>query len=80
MYSEQVLIDEVLKKATFDKSRTKLNRIVECELIIDPMQMVSLYNWLGKKIEQYEHLYAKIPTESDVRDKINNMPKELDQG
>jgi hypothetical protein len=38
-----------------------LKRVVECELIFDPMQMKTFHKWLGTKIEEYENVSGRIP-------------------
>ncbi|WP_428324781.1 hypothetical protein [Nitrosopumilus sp.] len=67
VYSTQNVIDRSLETEPISPQRATLKRIVECELIIDPMQMKSLHNWLGKKIKEYEKLFGSIPSPEEVQ-------------
>lgn len=67
VYSNQRTgMDKVMSTEPISPSRSTLKRIVECELIIDPMQMKSLYNWLDKKIKEYEKIFGNIPSPEEV--------------
>ena len=67
IYSEQRDIEKVLATAQLAANLTKIKRVIECELIIDPMQMKSIHKWLGKKIGDYEELFSKIPSPEEVQ-------------
>jgi|SRR6187402_3130960 hypothetical protein len=73
VYSEQVLIDGVISEVPINKKKSKIKRTIECELIIDPMQIVSLHEWLGKKISEYEHVFGKIPTQKEMLERANTL-------
>lgn len=66
VYSTQQIIDKVIASEPLSPNRTVIKRTVECELIMDPMQMKSVYQWLGQKIAEYEHLFGKIPSPEEV--------------
>ena len=66
VYSERRDIERALKTAVPSMNLAKIKRIVECELIIDPMEMKTVYAWLGKKIEDYEVLFGPIPSPQEV--------------
>lgn len=66
IYSERMNVKKVLESQPLAPNRTVIERIVECELIIDPMQMKSVYKWLGDKIKDYETLFGTIPSPEEV--------------
>jgi hypothetical protein len=37
------------------------------------MQIVSLHEWLGKKISEYEHVFGKIPTQKEMLERANTL-------
>src|SRR5690348_17704805 len=62
VYSTQQNIEKVIASEPLAPQRTIIQRFVECELIVDPMQMKSIHQWLGIKISEYEQLFGKIPS------------------
>ena len=76
VYSEEILLDEALKSPKIDRGHVKIKRTVECMLIIDPTQMVALHNWLDTKIKEYEHVFGKILTPDEIKEKIMSLKQE----
>ncbi len=67
VYSVQrTSMDKVLAAEPIAPNRATIKRIVECELIIDPMQMKSLHNWLDTKIKEYEKIFGNIPSPEEA--------------
>jgi hypothetical protein len=54
LYSENRDIQKALETHPVSAARTSIKRIVECKLIIYPMQMKSIHKWLEVKIKEYE--------------------------
>ena len=75
LYSERPNSLKVLATHPPNPSRVLLRRIIECELIIDPLQMKTVYNWLGKQIDEYEKLYGNIPSPEEVESRSRRMSK-----
>jgi len=67
IYSEQNDIEKVLETQPLSANRTIIKRIIECELLIDPMQMKSIHKWLTEKIKDYEELIGPIPSPEEVQ-------------
>jgi len=72
-YSEQTLIDEIIKSPNLNEGKKKIKRVVECDLIIDPMQMVAFHRWLGLKIKEYEHVFGTIPTPNQMNERLQSI-------
>lgn len=53
-----------------------LKRIVECELIFDPMQMKTFHKWLGTKIEEYEDVFGRIPSPEELQSRTHRLEGE----
>ncbi|MEX2192930.1 MAG: hypothetical protein WD717_06080 [Nitrosarchaeum sp.] len=66
VYSTQSVVDKVLSTEPLSLNRASIKRIVECELLIDPMQMKSLHKWLETKIKEYEKIFGIIPSPEEV--------------
>lgn len=50
---------------TFDSSFTypnRYNRILECRLLIDPINAKSIARWLTEKVNEYEEQFGNIPS------------------
>jgi len=65
LYSESMDVEKALGQI-IDPSRTKLKRVAECELMIDPMQLKSLHRWFGDQIVHYEKLFGPIPSPEEL--------------
>ncbi len=66
VYSSQSIMDKVISTEPISPNRASVKRVIECELLLDPMQMKSLHMWLGKKIEEYEKIFSAIPSPEEV--------------
>lgn len=75
LYSETMDIKKVLETQPLSINRTKIKRVIECELVLDPMQMKSTYKWLGDKIKDYEILFGRIPSPEEVESRAKR-PKD----
>ena len=74
IYSETMDVKKVLETQPLSANRAVVKRIAECELIIDPMQMKSVYKWLGDKIKDYEKLFGTIPSPEEVGSRARRDP------
>ncbi len=59
-------MDKVLATEPLSPNRATVMRTVECELVIDPLQMKSLHQWLELKIKEYEKIFGVIPSPEEV--------------
>jgi hypothetical protein len=66
VYSEERDIEKAIESVPINATRTRIKRTIECELLIDPMQMKSIHNWLGQKIKDYEQAFGTIPSPEEV--------------
>ena len=66
LYSESMNAHKTLTTQPPDPNRIILTRTIECELVIDPLQMKSIHKWLGVQIKQYELLYGTIPSPEEI--------------
>jgi hypothetical protein len=53
-----------------------LKRVVECELIFDPMQMKTFHKSLGTKIEEYENVFGRIPSPEELQSRTRRLAGE----
>lgn len=74
VYSEMRDVGKVLETQPLSGNRTTIKRTVECELVIDPMQMKSLHKWLTVKIAEYEKLFGTIPSPEEVESRSKRRP------
>lgn len=74
IYSEGMDVKKVLETQPLSANRTVVKRIAECELIIDPLQMKSIHQWLGDKIKEYEKLFGRIPSPEEINSRATRKP------
>lgn len=72
-FSESKIIDKVLQTQPLAVHRMEIQRVAEIELLIDPMQMRSVHQWLGEKIKEYEKLFGTIPSPEEVESRSKHM-------
>jgi hypothetical protein len=66
VYSEMRDVLKVIETQPLSGNRTTIKRTIECALMLDPMQMKSLQQWLQQKISEYEKLFGVIPSPEEV--------------
>ena len=59
IFSEYIDVQEALRQPSIQASNTKVKRTAECQLIITPVVLQSIHNWIGKKLEEYQTLYER---------------------
>lgn len=69
VYSQEKIVDKVIASEPPNPSRMALKRTIECELVIDPMEMKSIHLWLTEKIKEYEQLFGTIPSPEEIQSK-----------
>ena len=69
IYSEQSDFVAALETHPVSSSRVKIKRIIECELVINPMELKSIHQWLGQKINEFEKLFGPIRSPEEVQSK-----------
>jgi hypothetical protein len=75
IYSEERRIDKILKTQPISTKEVFIKRTAEADLIIDPMQMKSIHQWLGEKIEEYERVFGKIVTSEQLDERLTTKKK-----
>ena len=75
VYSERTDAVNALKTPQPEPQRIVLKRTIECELLLDPLQLKSLHIWLGEKIKEYEALFGRIPSPEEVTSRANQPSK-----
>lgn len=65
IYSERQVPDDIVQIMNIEQKppsgKVILRRKIECELILDPLQMVILHNWLGERIQEYQTRFGPHP-------------------
>lgn len=69
VYSTQRLVDKALESEPIAFNRMKFSRTAECELVMSPTQLKSVYLWLQQKLEEYEAIFGKIPSPEEIQSK-----------
>ena len=69
LYSEKQDVEKVIKSQPPDPTKTVIKRTIEATLIIDPVQMKSIHQWLGDNIKEYERLFGPIPSPEELASK-----------
>jgi len=74
VYSEQGDYERVLETQPLNPARSVLRRTVETTLILDPMQMKSVHEWLGKNIAEYERIFGSILSPEEITRRTQRDP------
>jgi hypothetical protein len=53
-----------------------LRRTVESQLLIDPLQMRSIHQWLGQQIAEYERVFDHIPSPEEIDSRTRRNPNQ----
>lgn len=75
VYSEERRAAKALQSQPINPARVSIKRSIEAELIIDPLQMVATYKWLGEKIADYEKLFGHIPSPEEIESRAKRKPE-----
>lgn len=75
VYSERTYAVNALTTPQPEPQRIVLKRTIECDLLLDPLQLKSLHIWLGEKIKEYERLFGRIPSPEEVASRAKQPPK-----
>ncbi|MGC1709607.1 MAG: hypothetical protein WA799_07395 [Nitrosotalea sp.] len=74
-YSEEADLTKAMSSAQINPNKAEIDRVLECRLIMDPIQMKSVSLWLAKNVEEYEKLFGRIPSPEEIANK-----QKLDKG
>jgi len=74
IYSDEKRPENALKTEPLSPNKVYVKRVIEANLIIDPLEMKSIYNWLGAKIKEYESLFGNIPSPEELESKVGRGP------
>ena len=69
IYSEQSELTEALSSPQINPNKMEVERILECRLLWDPIQLKASALWLNQKVEEYEKLFGTIPSPEEVANK-----------
>ena len=67
IYTDEMVADEALSSMPPSPEKVKIRRILQCRLIMDPIQAKSLLNWLSNHISEYEKKFGRIPIPSEAK-------------
>ena len=66
VYSEDSDFTAALETQPVSGGRVKIKRIVEAELVINPLELKSIHAWLGDKIKEYEDAFGPIRSPEEI--------------
>jgi len=70
IYSHQRIVDKALESEPIAFHRATYKRTAECELVLSPTQLKSIYIWLGSKLEEYEAIFGKVPAPQEIESRF----------
>jgi len=68
VYTDEMIADDALSTLATDPRKVHIQRVIQCRLIIDPVQAKSIARWFNKHIEAYEKAFGKIVMPEEVRE------------
>lgn len=75
IYSEQFEVGEALASPNMI-APPKVNRTIECRLIIDPFQAKSIVQWLTAQVNAFERQFGHIPSAEEIQQQNLEQEKE----
>ena len=69
IYTDEIEADEALSTIPPSSEKVKIRRVLQCRLVMDPVQAKSIQQWLTRHIEEYEKKFGKIPLPEKVPEK-----------
>jgi hypothetical protein len=75
VYSEQFQVEEALASPNMTAA-PKVNRTIECRLIIDPFQAKSIVQWLSAQVNAFEKQFGHIPSADEIQQQNIELDKE----
>jgi len=76
VYSEDSDFTAALETHPVSPTRVKIKRIVEVELVINPMELKSIHKWLGEKIKEYEDTFGTIRSPEEIASRQKRKGKD----
>ncbi|HEY7757480.1 MAG TPA: hypothetical protein VIA08_04545 [Nitrososphaeraceae archaeon] len=76
IYSEERRAEGILTTQPVFPNRMTLRRTVESQLLIDPLQMRSIHQWLGQQIAEYERVFDHIPSPEEIDSRTRRNPNQ----
>ena len=75
IYSEQFEVQDALASPNMT-APPKVNRTLECRLIIDPFQAKSIVQWLTAQVDAFERQFGHIPSAEEIQQQNLEQDKE----
>ena len=72
IYSDQRIVDKSLESEPIAFHKIKHKRVAECELVMSPIQLKSIYTWMGEKLEEYEAIFGKVPSAEELQSRLKS--------
>jgi hypothetical protein len=76
VYSEERRAEGVLASQPVSPDKITIKRTVEVQLIIDPIQMKSMHQWLEQQIMKYEKIFGHIPSLEEIEARTGKEPNQ----
>lgn len=70
VYTDKMVGDEALTDIPPAPEKIYVTRVVQCRLVIDPVQAKSIAEWLTRQVLNYESAFGKIATPEDFGKKF----------
>lgn len=69
LYTEESDLTTALGSAHINANKMEVERILQCRIIWDPIQLKATAIWLNNKVKEYEDLFGPIPSPEEVAEK-----------
>jgi hypothetical protein len=68
-YTQETDVSKALTSPTTDGSKISIRRILQCRLVIDPIEAKRIVSWLTLHISEYEGFFGKIIMPEEIEQK-----------
>jgi len=67
VYTDEIIADDALSSMPPSPEQVKIKRVLQCRLVMDPVQAKSLLNWLSEHVSEYEKKFGKITLPGEIK-------------
>ena len=60
IYVDELMVEDALNTPNPDPSKVKIERTLQCRIVMDPVAAKTFLIWLSKHVSEYEQKYGKI--------------------
>ena len=73
-YVDELFVDEAVKTHVPDPKKVRIERTIQCRIVMDPVTAKAILMWLSHHVNDYEKRYGKIPVPGKIGEAVKKSP------